>query len=205
MAKQLVPDTAQFRIIQRFTPPVGIPVDFMNVVYVRNTVNPWTVAHLQATAQLIEAAWIGQLESEQVVNVGYVEIQCEDLGADPGNQHIEPMAGFGDDTNDPAPLSVAALVKIPGATGIAPRRGRLFFGGLGEGGVTGNSLTAEKAAAIQSDMRSFYNSALSAGDAFVIVSRRFNNQPRPVGVTNLVQPLSITVGQRLAVQKDRRD
>lgn len=138
MAKQLVPNTAQFRIIQRFIPAVGAPVDFMNTCYVRNTVTPWTVAHLQLTAQAIEVAFT-QFDDQQVDEVTRIEIQCEDLGADPGNQHVEPMSSAGTDTNDALPLSVCAVIQLRGQTGNDPGRGRWFLSGLGEGGSPGTS------------------------------------------------------------------
>lgn len=213
MAKQLVPDTAQFRLIQRLASGSEPTVDFMNVFYVRNLISAWTTAHLQATAEDIRDAWIGGMGSQQTADVSYVEVQAEDLGADPGNQVVVDAEGVGGAIEQTVPLSVCALVKLRGSSDAEPRTGRIYISGLPESATNGNLLEAAYVAATQSDIRSFYTTGLQAGDAFVIVSR-YDEQyrdpdtnpkgRRPVGVVNVIQGALCEVRPLVGSQRDRR-
>lgn len=76
--------------------------------------------------------------------------------------------------------------------------------GPGGGGVSGNELTAEKRAAIDSDASSFFGSTLQPGDAFVLVSRFKDKVKRALGVTNVIEPGALSVRALVGSQRDRR-
>lgn len=226
MAKQLVPDTASFRLRQQFAVSGGNPIEMQSTIYVRNTISGWTLAALETTAIAIRDAFVTNVLPLLVDDLTLVSVTGEDEGADPGISVTSLSGAVGGDTGDPASTAVAALVQFVGDAGGVPARGRIFQSGMSETDVTGNTLTGTFATALQAAWDDVIQAADGAlpGNALVLVSRSAGTPAelqdvrdaraalkaaiaatkRTEGVTNTFQPAGVFVRSLLATQRDRR-
>lgn len=200
MAKQLVPDTALFRLnIDR-----GADFRANNLIYVRNTVVGWTSAHLAGTADVIRDWWVANMAALTSSAYALTSISYEDLGADPGLVG-ELTDGTAGSAGADAIASIAALrVKFVGVGGFLPRQGANYVCGAVETAEGGDAFGTTYRGAVE-DAYTALNSGInsfSALDAMVIVSRYLNGALRATGVTN--QIADITCRTIVSKQSRRR-
>lgn len=206
MAFQVVPDTAQFQMVG----VGGQGQAILNDIYVRNTVLPWTAAHLAATGLVIGNIWrdnmVTAILSDQYL---FDKVHCVDLGDEFGQQTDVEYNTAGVRSPSLSP-SLCVWVKFTGTSGAAPRRGGNFVSPLTEGDIAVDTWTAGITAGIQ-EVYQDISAALAAqanADAMVIVSRfsktAVPNPPhrRTEAVTNTIA--SFSARELLAIQRDRR-
>lgn len=202
MAKQLVPDTAQFRMIHTWSDPGGTQAVVLNSLYVRNTLEPWTGTTLGAMANTIGDAWAAQMMTNLSDNLTFNGIEANDLGADPGDSTVTLFEIAGSDSGDPCSSALAALVRLHGQSGILPKKGHLFIAGIPESQISGNTLTGGFATALREAMEGVSDEVEGGGNALVIVSRFQGGAERAEGVTNIVAEFSVPL--MVSTQRDRR-
>lgn len=204
MAFQAVPNTASFRFVMQG----GGTTDLISTVYARNTVNPWTGAHLQALADALRDEWASELVPSLHPSVTFLEVQARDEGAEFGASATALSGAVGTTAGERASFALCAGLKLVGAGGGAPRQGRLFISGWGENAFNGDAflfgpaVVGPLAAAIDAAI------AADAFSAWVIVSRFSKNavpvppHKRAVAETNTV---ATTLFQTdVWTQRDRR-
>jgi hypothetical protein len=207
MAFQPVPDTAEFRLIQRFNDATGA-VEVLNTIYVRNTVLGWPAARLSAVATTIGNGWRDQILPQQVDQMAFLRVEARDLGVEFGATATVVYELNGPILTDEASTVLAVLASLNSTEGGAPKQGRLFITGFAEADISQNSWTAARIAAVKAGLEAIDASISGGGDAWVIVSRKsksVNPVPphlRPTGITNEVT--SILTRGKVATQRDRR-
>lgn len=212
MAKQLVPDTAQFRVQYTYTPASGDIVRCFASWYVRNLIVPWNGTLLAAKATAIGNAFRDSVLTQMSDEYSISRVRYEDLSEDPGVSGEVTYAGTaGGIAGQASPCVVCFPVIVKCTPGGIPRRGRLFLSGIAEGDIEGNQISATRTAGLKTGLDAI-EAAISVGsDVQVIVSRTSvtlvtEENPkglRPVGITN--DWSSNQVGAEVWVQRRRRE
>lgn len=207
MPYQPVPDTALFRII---TQAFGGATEWVNDIYVRNTVLGWNAVHLAATGTVIGNTWRDDLMPEMCDDHVFDKVECRDLGVEFGSVTDVEYNTAGSSSAAPLTGALAIYVEFHGSGGAPPRRGGNFVSGLGEDAIAGDQWGAGTTANVQTAYQNI-TSAIQAqlnGDAMVIVSRYSKNavptppHKRDEAVTNTIA--SFEAHERVATQRDRR-
>ncbi len=182
MAFQPVPDVAQIDHIFTLN---GITVE--NVYYARRP-GGYTLADLQALADIIDLVFPSTYSNDMPLEVTYVRTEVRGLAFE--NDQVATQAlstGSGTITGGIAPNQVSfAIKKGSGQTGRAAR-GRTYWIGIPRAQIDGsdeNFITAAYAASIVADVNFIRNQIGTVGlwEA-VLVSRWLNGVKRVTGVT----------------------
>jgi hypothetical protein len=198
MAKQLVPDTAMFRLEHRG----ASNQDVFNLLYVRNIVSPWTASNLGAMAATIGNAWRDEVMPLLSSSLTFDKVYYEDLGADPGLSGETEYDEAGGDVAQPISVMNAALAIFSCEPGALPKKGHLFISGLTTASSSGSSLDSTFRTDLATALEVVNDQIAGGANAQVRVSRFLNNAKRAEGVTNQIN----TIGVRLIMgaQRDRR-
>lgn len=213
-AFQAVPNTASFRC--RYTGVLAGELEGLDAqykLYVRNTVLGWSVAHLQATGDLIRDQHNANMRPLLSTAWGFDAVDGRDEGAEFGATSLSVGAGAGTRVGAAPPAGVALQVRFDGDTGAPPRKGWIFgpFGVeadlAGERWLDPLRVAAETAF---ETLRAAITAVLN-GDAQVIVSRHSGTEPDPTAkravkrVTALTNTLTnVGVPPTYASQRNRR-
>lgn len=174
MAKQLVPNVAQFRMVQAFTEPtLGTVIDVINDFYVRNTAVGWNVGGLTATATAIRDAWVTNVLPLLSDQLTLVRVDAEDLGADPGFSASVNSGAAGTILTDVLPASVTAVVQFRCDPGAFPRDGAMHLSGIPEAVTSGADVDDTFRTNMQTAIGAVHTAAGAAvlGNAIVRISR----------------------------------
>lgn len=204
MAFQVVPDVASFRLEY----VGGALQEFVNTIYVRNTIAGWDSSHLAATSDDIADAWIANMCPLIDDAIIFKQIVYRDEGAEFGDFGVDVRTAACGLAGDPVSSALATLVTLNGDGGSAPRQGHLFIPGLTETVISGDIVSNAHVDDIETAIAAVNAALVIAGDAWVIVSRYSKTEvplsphKRPEGVSNTI---SSFVGRSLvATQRDRR-
>lgn len=202
MAKQLVPDTAIFRVRQRFTPGVGPTVEIENELYARDQVAGWNTGHLTTVATRIGNAWRDNVMPLVSNELGLIEIAANDLGSDPGDVAVVAYGTIGGQVGQMVSPALAVLARWTLTPGAEPRRSHLFIAGGRETQIDGNFWQDAFRIALQTALNAVRGAVAGVTEAHVGVSRVKNKVKRPVGVSNTIT--GVVLPSITATQRDRR-
>lgn len=200
MAFQPVPDVAEYRLV--YSRGGDFPV--VNVFHCRDTVAPWTSAHLLNTGNDILAWWTANIRPLIATSLTLQTIQYRDLGAEFGQAGEISVSTAGTRVGELMASTACMVVKWTCDAGAAPRRGFTYHGGLVEADGSSDAWLPTPLA----DVENGYDALRSAVDnsvattALVIVSRFQNKALRPAGVSNTIADVSAR--SVMGVQKRRR-
>lgn len=202
MAKQLVPNTAAFRVIQRYVAAGTLSAEVVNTFYVRNVAILWNATTLGAMATTIGNAFRDQVMPNMMASVTLDRVDAEDLGADPGDIAIVEYNTAGGDLGAATSSVLAVLITLTGNPNAFPRKGRLYLVGGSVNAIIGNQWTQGLVDSYVNAIGTIQTQIQGGANAQVLVSRFLNKVKRSQGVTNQITGRS---GRRLvATQRDRR-
>lgn len=175
---------------------------FLNTFFIRDTILPWTAAKSAAAAAVIGNRWRDEVMPLLISDVTFDRVYYRDLGDQFGVTGEVQYNTAGGVTAEALPAMVCGLVQITCTGGAAPRRGRLFVSGWGEGQCNGDALTPTARTDLLDAMNAIFAATGVPSEAHVRVSRFLNNVKRDEGVSNTVA--SLAVRPVVGSQRDRR-
>lgn len=178
MAFQPVPDTAEVAVIFQLTVAVRGSMTFHF-----DRVGGYSQAQLLSLAETMDG-WAEDFARPSISNqISYVITEARGLANE--NDFFASAAGgagIGGVVSQVLPSNVAFAVKrVSGLTGRSAR-GRVYWPGICEGDVDGNTLAIGRASVIQNALDQVITLATGIGWRHVIVSRFNNKVPRPTGI-----------------------
>jgi hypothetical protein len=202
MPFQRVPDTAEARLrFSTSSDPDSSAWVVINVHHWRRTLG-WDATDLAALNTEIAAWYNAELKPHVTDNMRLYDIQSRNLDEEFGAQATLVVNTSGTASVGQTLAMTCALVQWTCDAGAAPRRGRTFFGCLGENQVGFQAIDSAVITQLQDDYDKLRDVDVSGTAALVIVSRFENGGLRAEAVTNTIA--SVAVRGLVSVQKRHR-
>lgn len=169
-----------------------------NVFHVANNdLTDWDSTPIDAVESVFHTNyWIGSQSALLCADISLVEIVCTDLTSLAGLKQAYPItpAEAGSHTGGSLPNNATIAVKAAIGTRGRGTSGRIFWPGLPESEVTGNTLDSDYADGIVLALQTLKEDidGLIAGFDLVVLSRRLNGTLRPSGIGRHIRDWVLT-------------
>lgn len=174
-----VPETAKVAVVHS-----RAGEQMVNVLYFRRA-GSWGLTELDELAVAVRNAWSIGIMNVLNQSVQFLRVEARGMRAqaDITTTAIVSPAVFGVDTTPALPGNVAFCVTH--TTGLTGRsnRGRTYFGGLGEGRISGDTILQNVADSLVGSLYDIRQAASAVNWEHVVVSLYNNKTPRATGVT----------------------
>lgn len=149
---------------------------------------PVTLQNLELLAFSLSEEWAGQIMPFLSASTTFNEVTCRDLTVADGVQVTSAPAAtvVGGVGGDSLPANVALCMTHRTAFIGRSRRGRTYFGGLGESSCSGSFFNGTFASDLQDGFTAVVDDVSLLGWQLVIVSRFSNKVPRGIALSTVV-------------------
>jgi hypothetical protein len=174
-----------------------------NTIYIRQD-NPITPADLGDIASSLVTLWAQNVMPRLSNQTRFVGVSVRDLSVQNGlvfDYTGQPLPVSGGIPGPPAPSSVAVVVSLRTDRAGRSYRGRLYLAGLSETQTDGNFFNGNLPTLLANAVTNVLLGLATGTRVPVVVSKFFNKNPRPSGVTT---PITAVAARTVRVASQRK-
>jgi hypothetical protein len=174
-----------------------------NTIYVRQD-NPITPTDLTDVANSLVTLWSQNVMPRLSNQTRFVGVSVRDLSVQNGlvfDYTGQPLPVSGGVAGPPAPSSVAIVVSLRTTRAGRSYRGRLYLAGFSETQTDGNFFNGNLPTLLATAVSNVLLGLTTGSRVPVVVSRFFEKNPRPTGVTT---PITAVAARTVRVASQRK-